>query len=96
MIKDTEKLKSEIDVVVKLRKIPKDIMLKDGDNELLVNFNNMTSVKMLLDTVKKRGQFKITEFLFDEHSIVKSSEGHYTNQLVISFYNENKLTEAKA
>ena len=95
VMNDNAKFKKELKSFVDSRKIPNYVMLKDGDNELLVNFNNLTSAKMLLDTVKKRGQFKITEFLFDKDSIVKSKEGYYTNQLVISFYNENKLTDSK-
>lgn len=75
------------------KKIPKNIMLVDGDNELLINLENLISIKMFLNTIKDRPYFKIKEFLFNEDGIVKSLDGqeYYTNQIVISFYNSEKL-----
>lgn len=75
----------------KTLKIPKFAMLADGDNELLVNFQNLTSVRMFLDTVEKRTDFKLTEFLFTEEGIVKNKTEYYTNQVIVSFFNEEKL-----
>lgn len=72
-------------------KLPKYALLSDGDNELLVDFENLTSVKMLLDTVKNRPGFLLTEFLFANEGIVKSENGYYTHQIVISFFNNNKV-----
>lgn len=72
-------------------KMPKFAMLADGDNELLVNFQNLTSVRMFLDTVEKRTDFKLTEFLFAEGGIVKHKAEYYTNQVIVSFFNEEKL-----
>ncbi|XLS29908.1 lantibiotic dehydratase family protein [Flavobacteriaceae bacterium M23B6Z8] len=88
---DDDKLKSAIQEFRNTRKIPQYVMLSDGDNELLVNFGNLTSTRMLLDTVKKRESFKITEFLFNEKSAVRNGDDYYTNQIVLSFYNQKKL-----
>ncbi|WP_394750051.1 lantibiotic dehydratase family protein [Spongiimicrobium salis] len=76
-------------------KLPQYVLLSDGDNELLVNFENNTSVLMLLDTVKNRPEFLLTEFLFGNDGIVKSDSDYYTHQIIVSFYNEEKLRSQK-
>ncbi|AXT61565.1 hypothetical protein D1816_14805 [Aquimarina sp. AD10] len=73
------------------QKIPQFVLLVDGDNELLINTENTTSIKMLLATVKKRRGFILKEFLHSENSIVKEGNKGYTNQIVLSFYNEQKI-----
>jgi len=70
--KNDEALSEEISKLRDKLMIPQFVMLADGDNELLINFNNLTSVKMLLSTVKKRASFKLTEFLFSDDGVVKS------------------------
>jgi hypothetical protein len=92
---DNEKLTAEIKTLRDSLKMPQYVILADGDNELLVNFGNLTSVRMLLNTVSKRGSFKLTEFLFSESGVVKEGKEYYTNQVVVSFYNEEKLTQSK-
>lgn len=73
--------------------IPQYTLLTDGDNELLINFDNITSVKMLLQTVKKRDSFTLKEFLFSEDGIVKGEddEEYYTNEVIFSFFNTNRI-----
>jgi len=69
-------------------KIPQFILLIEGDNELLINLNNISFIKMFLMTVKKKTIFKINEFLFLNDSIVKDYQGNqFNNQIVVSFYN---------
>lgn len=84
---------NEFSVFRENKKIPKNIMLVDGDNELLINLENLISIKMFLNTIKNRPYFKIKEFLFNEHGIVRSldDQEYYTNQIVLSFYNSEKL-----
>ncbi len=74
--------------------IPQYVQLMDGDNTLTINFNNSTSVKMLLDTVKNRERFTLEEFLFSNDGFVKNREGHYSNQLLIAFYKDNPIKKA--
>ena len=92
VVKDDEQLAEETAQFREAEKIPVLAFLTDGDNELLVNFNNLSSVRMLLNTVKKRSYFKLTEFLFDKEGVVKDEQGaYYANQVVVSFYNEYRL-----
>ncbi len=88
-------LKSALTPFLSIRKIPSHVLLVDGDNRLLINFKNLTSTRMLLDFVKKREHFTITEFLFDKSSVVTGKDGYYTNQIILSFYNQNRLTTQK-
>jgi hypothetical protein len=41
---------------------------------------------MLMQSIKKREEFILEEFLFADEGIVKSSKGYYSNQVVMSFY----------
>ncbi|CAL2105705.1 lantibiotic biosynthesis protein [Tenacibaculum sp. 190524A02b] len=93
VLNDDDKFLNEVNIFRKKMKIPDYVMLTDGDNELLINFSNVTSSKMLFETVKKRTRFKLTEFLFkDNNSIVKDIGGNqYTNQIIISFFNKEKV-----
>ena len=71
-------------------KLPKFILLSESDNELLVNLDNLTSVRMLLGAVKKRSRFTVTEFLFGDNGWVKKENEYYTNQIIVAFYNDEK------
>jgi hypothetical protein len=66
--------------------IPQYVVLIEGDNTLLINFENIDSVKMLLSIVKNRKSFILEEFLFDNEEIVKTKEEYFTNQIIIPFY----------
>lgn len=90
-IEDATALKAAVIKWQKQLKLPQYALLVDGDNELLINLENMTSVQMLLNTVKNRAEFILSEFLFKNDGIVKAGDGHYTNQIVVSFFNKNKL-----
>lgn len=87
----------EFEKAVKLFKqklnLPQYVKLIEGDNELLINFNNLTSVRMLLTIVRKKTNFTLSEFLFYKDGIVKNRSNNYINQIIISFYNRKKLEE---
>ncbi len=98
LIKKSEnltELSKEVDLWRQALKLPQYVLLAEGDNELLVDLKNITSVQMLLDTVKNRSEFLLSEFLFADDGIVKSEKGHYTNQIIVSFYHKEKLESQK-
>ena len=78
-----------LDAIKKWRsklKMPQYVQFIEGDNTLLINLNNITSVKMLMQSIKKREEFILEEFLFADDGVVKSESGYYTNQVVFPFY----------
>ena len=76
------------------QKLPQYVALKDGDNELLINTHNLTAVKMLLYTVKKRSDFQLKEFLhIEKNEITKAGVG-YANQLIVSLYKKDLSAKA--
>ncbi len=88
---DTSRLKKAISSFLKEYKLPRLVVLTERDNELLINFDNLTSIGMFLDTVKNKDRFTIAEFLFDTNSLVEGPDGNYAHQIVLSFYNKEKL-----
>lgn len=88
-----ENLSRQIKNFCKEMGLPSFVLLIDGDNELLINFENITSVRMWLGLVKNRTVFRLEEFLFSEDRLVKDSKGDasHTNQFIISFYHQERL-----
>ena len=81
-------IKKKIKKWRKKRKIPQLVLLTEGDNELLVDFESVWSVKMLYSAIKKREGFELKEFLFDmENAVVQDADGlPFTNEFMITFY----------
>ncbi|MCL2289184.1 MAG: lantibiotic dehydratase family protein [Bacteroidetes bacterium] len=84
---DTE-IKSNIQLWRKEKNIPQLALLTEGDNELLIDFENVLSVKMLYSAIKKKEIFELKEFLFDmQNAIVNDDMGNtFTNEFIITFY----------
>jgi hypothetical protein len=88
----TEDLKKMVDAETgrapSLRQIPRYAVLPDGDNELFVDMDNTQSVRLLLDTVKKRSQFYIEEFPYDmDNLLISDTQGNrYVNEFIFGFY----------
>lgn len=72
-------------------KLPKWVLLADGDNELFLDLDVVLYLRMLWATVKNRQYFKLEEFLYNpEKPLVTGSEGWHTNEIILIFKNENK------
>jgi hypothetical protein len=87
---DTE-IKEKVQAWRKERNIPQLVLLTEGDNELLIDFENVLSVKMLFSAIKKRPEFALTEFLFNmQNSVIKDEQGNpFTNEFIISLHKKN-------
>ncbi|KZS39850.1 hypothetical protein AWE51_09395 [Aquimarina aggregata] len=70
----------------KEKKLPQKIMLKDDDNELLIDLDHPLSVQTFLSTIKKRSQITLAEYLFDEENALVTRQGEaFCNELFFSF-----------
>ncbi len=74
-------------------KLPKRFVLVDFDNELLVNTDNLLSIRTWLDTIKNREKIEIKEFLFEPnpHLTVNKSGEVFTNQFIASLINRKTV-----
>jgi lantibiotic biosynthesis protein len=64
-------------------KLPEEIVLVDGDNELLINFENDVLVNLFLDAIKKKNSLEMREFFYPKGNAVTDEKARqYTNQVV--------------
>lgn len=72
-------------------KLPRKVLYIEGDNELMIDFEEQKSVDILLHYLKRHENIVVEEFLFsEENCFVKDTEGRsYTNELLIPIYNTN-------
>jgi hypothetical protein len=70
--------------------LPQFVVLAEADNHLLINLENSTSIQMFLAEVKKRKKFKLIEFFFGDKGLVKQQDEYYTNEVIVSFFNQKK------
>lgn len=92
---DNNEILREASKFRKKYKIPQYIIHPEGDNELVINLNNITSIKTFIDIVKKKEYFSISECLYDQSSPVKKDEKFYVNEIILGFYNKHRLKRSK-
>ncbi len=68
------------------RRLPRWVLLADGDNKLPVDFDNILSCESFLDTVKQRTTFILEEiFPGPEELMARGPEGRFAHELVVPF-----------
>ncbi len=86
-IKDDDELLGAVRKWRLSHNIPHLVSLVDNDNELLLNLENITCLRILFSIIKGRKKFRLAEFLFDEkHPVVHSTDGQFTNEFILPFY----------
>ena len=90
---NNEEFQKALSIFITEKRLDQYVLLEEGDNELLINLKNHTSVKMLLSTVKRNRKFKLIEFLHVDPEKREVSNTYFTNQVVLSFYNETLLKQ---
>lgn len=73
---------------ISIKGIPSKVLLTEGDNQILIDFNIQASIMIFLNYLRKNKNVLLEEFLFsDENCIVKDSIGSpYTNEIIIPFH----------
>ena len=68
------------------RRIPRLATLTDGDNELLIDFENVLSVETFLDLVEERDRARLSELYPDPDRLVaRGPEGRFLHEILIPF-----------
>ena len=68
------------------RRLPRHVALADEDNQLMVDLDNVLSVEMLVELVRRRPHFRLVEVWPDPAEMVVSSDrGPYVNEVLIPF-----------
>lgn len=68
------------------RTLPRHVALADEDNQLLVDLDNVLSVEMLVELVRRRPHFRLMEMWPDpEEMVVTSDRGPYVNEILVPF-----------
>lgn len=85
------KLLAQVKAWIKVRAMPRYMLMPDGDNDLFVDWESALSIRSLFSIIKNRPQVTFTEFLFEpENAVVKDRHGEvYTNECIVAFYKDN-------
>jgi lantibiotic biosynthesis protein len=68
------------------RGLPRYVALADEDNQLLVDLDNVLSVEMLVELVRRRPHFRLMEMWPDpDEMVVSGPGGPYVNEVLIPF-----------
>jgi thiopeptide-type bacteriocin biosynthesis protein len=75
---------SEARAWARKRRIPRLVELVDGDNELLVDFDNPLSLDAFIDLVDERPRVRLSEMLPDPSQLcVSNDEGRFTHEIFV-------------
>ena len=69
------------------RNLPAEVIVPDGDNELYIDLRDALNIRTMLSLVKRRGRFKLTEFMFGNGSaLVRNPQGEsFTDEFIFTF-----------
>lgn len=92
---DDYKMLNSIDSWRKEKGMPEYVLLSDADNELLIDFKSILSLRAFFSVIKKRNKIRIHEFIFDEDkgTVFDKRNNVYRNECIVSFYKEREAYE---
>ena len=84
--------------VFKMKKsigLPDLIVIKEMDNDMLIDFNTGDGRRLFWNMLKQRRVLKVEEFIYDDdQSVISSAEGKYCGEFVLSFVKDLSYGEA--
>lgn len=74
----------------KSKSLPTKMILSDYDNELLIDWENIQSIKSLASIIKNKSTITLKEFIYDKGRLVVKDRNmkSYTNECIVCFYKE--------
>lgn len=73
-------------------KLPRYVVLADGDNELLVDFKNNLSLETFLHTIKNKSAIILKEFFMGNKAVANDDKsGFYNNEFIASLIKTEKV-----
>lgn len=77
-----EDLKNAVDAFRNKWRMPQHVVLSEGDNELLIDLDNIQMVQLLLDSIRQKETFIIKEFLWPDKVVKDENDATYANQFL--------------
>lgn len=75
--------------------LPDMVVIKEMDNDLLIDFNTEEGRLLFWNMLKQRRVLKVEEFIYDdEQSIITSADGKFCGEFVLSFVKDMSYGEA--
>jgi len=86
----SDSIESEVNHVNKIRadlNIPKRVLYGEKDNEILIDFDSISGVRLFIQFLKKHKTLRLSEFLFEsKNCFVKDISGNsFVNEIIIPF-----------
>ncbi|CAL2107777.1 lantibiotic biosynthesis protein [Tenacibaculum sp. 190524A02b] len=87
---DTKLLEAVLEFREKF-KIPRYVQYSKKDNSLLIDFQNIESIKLLLNSVKNKKVWRLDEFLFTNDSVVQHNKESFANEFIFTFHKKESF-----
>lgn len=81
-----DELHKEILTFRHLHKIPQNVILVHGDNELLVDFRDEFSIKSFIKEAMRSSRIELKEFLCTESLLMNRKNENFSHEIVIPFF----------
>jgi thiopeptide-type bacteriocin biosynthesis protein len=79
------------------RRLPRLVLLSDGDNELLVDLDNTLSIDAFLDVIEERDRARLHELFPPADALLaRGPEGRFVHELVIPYHRRARPAAAAA